>query len=399
MNVSGFCSDIEQLKRQVYGSLSERDYHHMRKIERWGRLATFSGYLTAWIFPNLFSAFALGLGQFTRWLLAHHILHKGYDRVPGVPARYTSKHFARGARRFIDWFDWLEPAAWDYEHNILHHYNTSEKTDPDLVEKHLEFLFKLCAPKAIKYMFLALAMMTWKFTYYAPNTVSVLDPLSRKRLPKGHIVFITIANVLDFRRAHVRQLWLRGYLPYIGAHFIVIPLLFFPLGSQAVLYVLINRILAEIITNIHAFLVIGPNHTADDLYRFEFHYDNKEEFYVTQVLGSANYRCGNDFIDYLSIWLNYQIEHHIFPDLPMSKYQEIQPKVKALCLKHSIPYRQEPILKRFKRMLDVCVGNTSMRKLETFSCERRPILETQLIDPFPASPFTEPAKAAVDNLG
>ena len=29
----------------------------------------------------------------------------------------------------------------------------------------------------------------------------------------------------------------------------------------------------------------------------------------------------------MSIWLNYQIEHHLFPDLPMRQYGLIQPRV------------------------------------------------------------------------
>jgi len=40
--------------------------------------------------------------------------------------------------------------------------------------------------------------------------------------------------------------------------------------------------------------------------------------------------------------------------------------VKALCLKHNLPYRQESVFRRFGRMLDVCVGKTSMRQLEVF---------------------------------
>jgi fatty acid desaturase len=130
--------------------------------------------------------------------------------------------------------------------------------------------------------------------------------------------------------------------------------------------VLINKLLAEAMTNAHAFLVIGPNHTADDLYRFAFHYDRKDEFYVTQVMGSANYHCGSEVTDYLSIWLNYQIEHHLFPDLPMRQYTRIQPVVKSLCERHGIPYRQESVFRRFGRMLDVAVGKTSMRQLEAF---------------------------------
>lgn len=366
VDIHGFCAEIEKLRVRTYAALSNDDFKHLLKIERWGKCATLLGYATAWILPNPITAFALSLGQFTRWLLAHHILHRGYDKVPGVPASYTSKHFARGWRRFIDWFDWIQPAAWDHEHNTLHHYHTGEDDDPDLTERYLESLRKLRIPLVFKYCFIAIAALTWKYAYYAPNTTSVIDPLTRKRLRGGHIAFITIANIFDFRNRTVRALWLHSYLPYGLFHFVLVPLLFFPLGATAALYVLINKLLAECITNLHSFIVITPNHTADDLYRFGFHYDRKEQFYVTQVLGSANYHCGNDLIDYLSLWLNYQIEHHLFPDLPMTKYREIQPQVKALCEQYGVVYRQESVWRRFAKMVDVCVGKRSMRMLETF---------------------------------
>lgn len=119
------------------------------------------------------------------------------------------------------------------------------------------------------------------------------------------------------------------------------------------------------ITNLHAFVVIGPNHTADDLVKFNFHYSDKAEFYVTQVLGSVNYSCGTEIIDYLSIWLNYQIEHHLIPDLPMSQYRKIQPRVKALCEKHNLLYRQENVFRRFARMASVCVGRNEMHEVNS----------------------------------
>ena len=49
-----------------------------------------------------------------------------------------------------------------------------------------------------------------------------------------------------------------------------------------------------------------------------------------------------------------------------TRYCLIQPRVKSLCLKHNLPYRQESVFRRFGRMLDVCVGKTSMRQLEVF---------------------------------
>jgi fatty acid desaturase len=363
IDIRSFSADIETLREQVYSELSVEDYHHLRKIEFFGRFSTLLGYGSAWYIWNPFSAFLVSLGQFTRWLLMHHISHRGYDAVPGMPIRYTSKVFAQGWRRFIDWFDWIHPKAWDYEHNQLHHYNTGELHDPDLVERHTEFLRAMRIPRFFKYLLLMFAAVTWKYTYYAPNTMSVIHPKTGRRTRKEHIAFITIRNIFDIRNPHVRRLWMVCYLPYFTWRFLFLPALFFPLGKVAVWNVLITSLLAECITNLHSFLVIAPNHSADDLCRFDFHYANKEEFYLTQVFGSTNYTCGTELVDYLSIYLNYQIEHHLFPDLPMRKYREIQPQVKRICAKYGVPYRQEAVFKRVRRLLNVCIGTGSMRRV------------------------------------
>ncbi len=364
-DIKNFTAELGEIKQRIYASISSKDYQHLKKVESYGRIATFFGYLTAWILPNPISAFLLSLGQFTRWLMAHHIMHRGYDRVPNIPTRYTSKGFAKGNRRFIDWFDWIHPSGWDYEHNILHHYHTGEHQDPDLVERNAEFLRKLSLPIWCKYIFMFFFCISWKFTYYALNTISCLDE-KYQRIDKDQVKFLSLRDLLSFQKVQVRRLWLQCYLPYFTFHFIAIPALFLLISPQAALFVLINKVLAEMITNFHSFLIIGPNHAGDDLHRYEFHYDNKEQFYLTQVLTSVNYHCGKEWQDYLQIWLNYQIEHHLFPDLPMLKYREVQPEVKALCLKYKIPYIQESVFVRFRKMLRICVGSEQMISTKSY---------------------------------
>jgi fatty acid desaturase len=358
-NIKNFTFDINTLKKKAYESIGQEDFKHLIRVEWYGRIATLLGYSTAWIFPNPFSAFCLSLGQFTRWLLAHHIMHRGYDRIPNIPERYTSKGFAKGRRRFLDWFDWIHPKAWDYEHNYLHHYHTGEHQDPDLVERNAEFLRKSNWPKFLKYIFMLFFSITWKFSYYAPNTISCLDK-DCNRVDKNDLNFLFLNDVFKFKNPQIRNLWLYCYLPYGLWHFILIPSLFLLISFEAALFVLINKMIAELMTNFHSFLIIGPNHAGDDLHRYDFHYENKEEFYLTQVLSSVNYNCGKEWKDYLQIWLNYQIEHHLFPDLPMLKYREIQPEVKAICEKYNVPYIQESVFKRFYKMLRICVGSDTM---------------------------------------
>jgi fatty acid desaturase len=154
-----------------------------------------------------------------------------------------------------------------------------------------------------------------------------------------------------------------GYAPYIAWNFVLLPALFLPLGLWAAFSVLCNSLLAEVLTNLHTFLVVGPNHTGEDLYRFDSSPEGRGERYLQQVIGSANYRTGGDLNDYLHLWLNYQIEHHLFPDLSMLQYQRVQPKVHALCEKYGIPYVQESVWTRVRKMVDVVVGKSSMRRL------------------------------------
>ena len=118
-DLAGFASELNALRSRVMAESGAEDLQHLYKIQRWGRMATGLGLATAALVPNPLSAFFLALGKFTRWtMMGHHVLHKGYDGVPGVPAAYTSKVFARGGRRFFDWMDVILPEAWDQEHNV-----------------------------------------------------------------------------------------------------------------------------------------------------------------------------------------------------------------------------------------------------------------------------------------
>ena len=350
VDVEGFLRDVRALRAQSDASVSEADYAHLRRLERWGRVATLLGVATGWLLPNPVSAAALSLGRSTRWLLMHHVGHRGYDRVPGAPPERTSKGFARGGRRFLDWFDWMLPEAWVFEHNVLHHSHTGEDADPDLLERNAEgSLRRESVPLPLRYLQLSLLAVTWRASYYAPET---LASLRRKRRPDGPLT-----------RAEWKEVLGSGYLPYVAWNFVVLPALFLPLGVWAGLSALANALMAEALTNLHTFLVVGPNHTAEDLYRFDTAPEGRGERYLQQVLGTANYRTGGDLNDFLHLWLNYQIEHHLFPDLSMRQYQRVQPQVRALCERHGIPYVQESVWTRARKMVDVVVGKASMRRL------------------------------------
>lgn len=353
IDCDAFFRELKAIRREAEATLGEDDIRHLRRTELYGRVATAIGLATAWV-PNPLSMAALALGRSTRWIIMHHVGHRGYDRVPGIPPRYTSRVFAKGWRRFVDWSDWMLPEAWKYEHNVLHHMNTGELRDPDLVERNTHWVRGLELPKPLKMIGMVCLGSIWKPFYYAPNTVHTW--LSRGR----GLAFTEVE--CEKPPKYKRTLYLRCYAPYAFLHFAALPAMFLPLGPLAATSALLNSLGAEALANLHTFAVVGPNHTGDDVYRFETRAESKAEAAVRQVLGSVNYATGGELVDYPQLWLNYQIEHHLFPDLPMLQYRKVQPKVKALCEKYGIPYIQESLAKRVKQLLFISVGKTSMKR-------------------------------------
>lgn len=363
-----FVRELRALEAEAVASLGPDDLAHMKKLERWGRWCTAAGYATAWAFPNPLSMALLSTGSMARWaIVAHHVLHKGMDRVPDAPERLTSRGFAAGRRRLVDWFDWFIPEAWHHEHDVLHHGHTNEAHDPDLVELNVEAIRDAKLPRVVKLAAIAAYACTWKLTYYAPHTLQVLQRKRRRRAAKTGTLTDDArgperyVSAYDPRTADGRELWKRSILPYGLARFVALPALFAPLGPLAVASVALNSLGAELLTNIHTFVIIAPNHAGEDLHRFTGRPRDRADWFVRQVAGTANFATGGDVNDFLHGFLNYQIEHHLFPDLPPSKYQWLQPRVRDVCERHGVPYHQESVLERLKKLVAVAVGDASMR--------------------------------------
>ena len=380
IDYQAFAADVDALHARLKADLGEADLTHLRKMERWGRICTLIGYALAWPFVNPLAAVLIGVGNMGRWSsITHPIMHRGYDAVPNVPARYTSKRFALGWRRYLDWLDWLHPDAWAHEHNQLHHYHTGQQDDPDIVERNAWFIRHRSVPRAIKWLLATLLMMTWKLSYYAPNTYWALKQHRKSRVQtaaeaKAHPL-PTMGTVKRWAIPGERvmlpvtpwgvEYYLRCVLPYGLVRFGLVPALFLPFGVHAWSAVLINSLLAEVVANVITFVTIAPNHTGDDLYRFEGGCKSRAEFYVQQVTGSVNYPGGSDLQDFLQGYLNYQIEHHVWPDLPLLKYRQAAPYLQAICRKHGVPYIQENVFKRFGQLWSILMGDSDMRRGDT----------------------------------
>ena len=62
---------------------------------------------------------------------------------------------------------------------------------------------------------------------------------------------------------------------------------------------------------------------------------------MRQLLGAANIDGGPMF-HVISGNLGYQVEHHLYPDMPSTRYGEIAPRVREICERYGLPYNSGP---------------------------------------------------------
>jgi fatty acid desaturase len=107
--------------------------------------------------------------------------------------------------------------------------------------------------------------------------------------------------------------------------------------------------LANVVRNIWSFIIIFCGHFPSGALEFteeECEDESKGHWYFRQMLGSANI-TGGPLFHIMSGNLSYQIEHHLFPDIPARRYQQIAPQVREICQRYGIPYNTGRLSRQF----------------------------------------------------
>ncbi len=132
---------------------------------------------------------------------------------------------------------------------------------------------------------------------------------------------------------------------------------------------------ANLIRNLWTHSVIMCGHFPEGVQTFErrsIEGETRGEWYLRQMLGSANI-TGRKLTHIMTGNLSYQIEHHLFPDLPSNRYAEIAPKVRQLFHDYRLAYVTGPLPKQvasawgkvFRLSLPNDIGAKVRRRLRT----------------------------------
>jgi fatty acid desaturase len=94
--------------------------------------------------------------------------------------------------------------------------------------------------------------------------------------------------------------------------------------------------------------------------------NSRADFLTRQVLTSRNI-TGGKFVTFFMGGLNYQIEHHLFPDMPRRHLREASNIVKAHCLLLDIPYTETGLMRSYSIVIQY-LNKVGLAAADPFTC-------------------------------
>jgi fatty acid desaturase len=220
----------------------------------------------------------------------------------------------------------LSYSWWVNKHNRHHAHPNTEGQDPDLVVAPLSFTHSQArARRALgavfvrRQAFLFFPLLLLEGLNLHVNSVKAVLGRSRIRWRPAELALLT---------AHVAG--------YLGLVFLVLT------PMQAVVFVAVHQGLL----GLYLGCSFAPNHKGMPILAA----DVKLDYLRRQVLTSRNVR-GGWFIDTLLGGLNYQIEHHLFPNMPRPNLRRARALVRRFCAEHDVEYCETTLLASWAQAL------------------------------------------------
>lgn len=228
-------------------------------------------------------------------------------------------------------FVFMNYNAWNIKHSAHHAHPNQEGYDPDIDVP----LFSFTRRRYVSKMGVARVLRRYQAYIYFPLTFLVVYSFQ---------FWNNIEYLIRELRKGLRPSIFGEMLLYGGGFFLwyVLPFLVFDL-SRALLFITIVPLMA----GFYIASVFAPNHKGMP----ELDRNTRLSFLEHQIITSRNI-ADNWFTDFVYLSLNYQIEHHLFPNCPRNKLKLMTPYVKELCHTHGLPFTVVRLRESFRVILN-----------------------------------------------
>jgi linoleoyl-CoA desaturase len=373
--------ELDALHEDVKSSLGERDATYIRSIialqRRLALLGRFSLLFSRWRVPWALGAASLGLAKILENMeIGHNVLHGQWDWMndPVINSRAW------------DWDTASTAEAWRHSHNFIHHtYTNILGKDRDLgyeimrIDPHQKWNpVYLLQPF---YNLLLMALFEWGVALHDLDLTAIragekdlkevrkelkgIAGKARTQIVKDYVAWPAISGAV-MTGVEAGALGIRGWrnrrrrspVGRVKRTVLKRVLKSSPTARRTLAALVARRAFREpfrrtlaadaaanVIRNVWAYAIIFCGHFPDQTYTFtqeETKDETRGGWYVRQLIGAANID-GGPLFHVISGNLGYQVEHHLFPDMPSTRYGEIAPRVRELCERYDLPYNTGPL--------------------------------------------------------
>jgi NADPH-dependent stearoyl-CoA 9-desaturase len=327
-------AELDAIRDEILADLGERDARYIRRVigaqrtlEAGGRAALLVSLLPpAWLAGTT----ALSVAKILENMeIGHNVMHGQWDWMRDPEIHSTT----------WEWDNVSSAEAWKHSHNFQHHTFTNVvgkdrdlgyeimRIDPEQ-DWHPIYL-------AQPFYNVALALL---FEWGVALHDIELDEVHRGRKPWSAAKRDLGRLVRKARRQLVKD-------------YVVFP----ALAGPSALPALLGAVTANAARNVWSHAVIFCGHFPNGVETFDYTEEDLEgetrgAWYVRQLIGSANLD-GSPLFHLMAGNLSFQIEHHLFPDVPSNRYAEIAPRVREICERYGLPYTSGPLYRQYAQVL------------------------------------------------
>jgi len=331
-DVEALGDELDAIREEVLADLGEDDARYIRRViaaqrrlEAGGRGALLvSLFPPAWLAGTAMLSVAKVLENME---IGHNVMHGQWDWMGDPVINSTS----------WEWDSASTAKSWKHAHNFVHHtYTNVLGKDRDLGYSILRIepdqpWHPVYLAQPIYVVPMAL-LFEWAIAIYDVE----LDNVRAGKKPWQQA------------KAELGGLW-RKARKQLVKDYVAFPLLSGPSAIPA----LFGNLAANAARNVWAHTIIVCGHFPDGAQTFtEAQLDDETRggWYIRQLLGSCNLD-GPPLLHLMTGNLSYQIEHHLFPDLPSNRYAEIAPRVREICDRNGLPYTSGSLPRQYAQVM------------------------------------------------
>jgi len=248
---------------------------------------------------------------------------------------HTSSHYATSEKRWLNealtyWgytaFSGLSATYWWQKHVVQHHPAPNVigvDPDADILPWFALTADEIHARSGLRRFYYG-RLQFWVF----PLAVAFIN---LNMLAAGWIYLIRmLISSKDRKLAH----WID--LAAMLLHYVIwiaVPLLFWPLSAVLSFY-----FLRALLLGYAMYAILGPGHLPAEAQRTASEAPQRADFFYLQTEGTVSFRTGA-IGRFLCSGLEYQIEHHLFPNVSHVYYPEISAILEKFCAERGLSYR------------------------------------------------------------